>query len=196
MVCSRASTLAAALLLASVTPTFANLVANGGFESCTTEDSAPPPGWSGTAECDHFNPDTGNWAALFLPEDVGSRTLSQTIATIPGSSYDFSFSLSFNGTDIPADLAAFFGADEVFNLVIPDHASAFDYVLEDFRVVASAPSTTISFVIDPGDGAAWVDDVSATSVPEPATWVMMLLSAVALASLKGSLPFPRRRIAP
>jgi hypothetical protein len=196
MDCWRASALAAALLFASVTPTLANLVADGGFESCTTQKSAPPPGWSGTAECDHLNaPHTGKWEALFT-HDEGPLTLSQTIATIPGSSYEFSFWLSTTGSDDHGDFAAFFGADQVLDLSFPDGAPDFDYVLEDFRVLANAASTTINFVIDPGDGAAWVDDVSVTSVPEPATWVMMLVGAVALAGLKGSLPFPRRRITP
>jgi hypothetical protein len=195
MDCWRASALAAALLLASVTPTLANLVADGGFESCTTEKSAPPPGWSGAAFCDNTNPDTGKWAALFT-HDEGPLTLSQTIATTPGSSYEFSFSLSFTGSSEPSDLAAFFGADQVLDLAFPDGTSAFDYVLEDFRVMATTASTTVDFVMDPEDGVAWVDDVSVTSVPEPATWVMMLVGAVALAGLKGSLPFPRRRITP
>lgn len=193
MVCSRASTLAAALLFASVTPALANLVTDGGFESCATEGSAPPPGWSGTGACDHFNPQSGSWAGQFT-NDVGTLTLSQTIATTPGSSYEFSFWLAFTGADLPSSFIISFGADQVFDLVYPGDAPDFDYIFSDFRVQATGPSTVIDFAINPGDGVAWVDGVSVTSVPEPAAWVMMLIGAVALASLKGNLPLPRRRL--
>ena len=50
MDCWRISALVACLLIASVSPSLANFVADPGFESCPT--NPPPPGWSGTGACE------------------------------------------------------------------------------------------------------------------------------------------------
>ncbi|HEY3891919.1 MAG TPA: hypothetical protein VGM00_08175, partial [Bradyrhizobium sp.] len=67
MDCWRVSALAASLLIASVSPTLANLVADPGFELCTSR-SMLPPDWTlseSAAVCDDSNPHSGSWDAIF-----------------------------------------------------------------------------------------------------------------------------------
>ena len=117
-----------------------------------------PPGWSGTAHCSSFAY-MGSWAAGFI---VGTQTLSQTIATTAGDTYEFSFWRE-NQAIPPASFTASFGSDVVLSL---SNVNLFGYTFEDFTVTAAAASTMISFA---GSGDFWaLDDVSVTA-PEPAT---------------------------
>ena len=122
-------------------PARANLITDPGFESCTGPGfGAPPPGWtpsSTNAFCsDNFN--TGVWSADFV---TGPTTLSQTITTIAGDNYDFSFWVQSNaGT--PDFFTASFGSNEVFDLV---NVVLGPFVQEDFSLTATGTSTTIEF---------------------------------------------------
>jgi hypothetical protein len=160
-----ASALAACLLLASVSPTRANLVTDPGFESCTTELQGPPPGWTGNAVCHLFFPHSGSWAAS-LGFVAGSNTLSQSITTTVGDMYEFSFWLE-NVTATPPDaFTASFGSDTVLNLT---NVNSFFYTFEDFTVSAVAAGTTISFATSAQTvGEFFLDDVSVTAIPVPA----------------------------
>jgi MYXO-CTERM domain-containing protein len=156
--------LTAGLLIASVSPARANLVADPGFESCSTLGSSPPPDWSGTATCSNIA-HSGSFGALFLSLG-GSQTLSQSIATTAGDRYDFSFwLLNNNPPDNPNSFTASFGSGTVLDLT---NASPFGYTFEDFTVTAAAASTTISFIGSPQPSGLWaLDDVSVTAVPAP-----------------------------
>jgi hypothetical protein len=186
------SALGVCLLFASVTPTLAaNLVTNPGFESCTfPAGAAPPPGWTGTAFCDG-QPHSGNWAANFQAPVGAPETLSQSISTTPGGTYDFSFWLQLQeGTPFNSTFTASFGADQVLDL---SNGSGFGYTLEDFTVTATAASTTISFAGSAQNGTWFLDDVSVTleSVPAPA----LGSGAAAFAVLGVALAlFPLRRL--
>jgi hypothetical protein len=160
-----AAAVAACLLIAAVSPARANLVADPGFESCIPPGgTAPPPDWNGTAVCS-ATPHTGTWAAGL---SGSSETLSQSLATTPGDTYDFSFWLLNTNLPPPGppnSFTASFGSGTVLDVT---NASPFGYTFEDFTVTAAAASTTISFM-----GAApvllWsLDDVSVTAVPAPA----------------------------
>jgi len=159
--------LSAALLAISVAPARANLVTDPGFESCTTNGSLAP-GWtsSDNSGCGS-NSHTDSWANNF-PEPGG--TLSQTVATVTGDNYDFSFWLE-GEIFTPDHFAAFFGSDEVLLLGGIDHLG---YTLQDFAVTATGASTTISFSGFDAEGAWNLDDVSITDVtaPEPASLIL------------------------
>ena len=103
MDCWRISALVACLLIASVSPSLANLVTDPGFESCPT--NPPPPGWSGTGGCDTIA-HTGSWSAGF----EGTSTLSQSIPTTAGTMYDFSFWVSSINLITPNQFTVTFGA--------------------------------------------------------------------------------------
>ncbi|MGA8758667.1 MAG: hypothetical protein WB611_20570 [Stellaceae bacterium] len=176
MDCWRISALAAAVLLASVTPTLANLVTDPGFESCPTDP--PPPGWSGTAGCNIFS-HTGSWAAGF----EGTNTLAQSIPTTAGTMYDFSFWVSGVDLATPTQFTASFGSDQVLDLV---NVTPTTYMFEDFTVTATAASTTLDFTA--ASSAGWLlDDVSVTAVPaavpEPPALGLFAVATLGLAAL-------------
>ena len=184
MDCWRISALAASLLIASVSPSLANLVTDPGFEGCATVTTPPfvPPGWSGTGPvaC-NVTPHTGSFAAGF----EGTSTLSQSVPTTAGTMYDFSFWVSSINLTTPNQFTASFGADQVLDLVntIPT-----TYTFEDFTVTATAASTAITFAgtAPPEDGAWLLDDVSVTAVsavPEPASGALLVTSLLGLAAL-------------
>jgi hypothetical protein len=154
-----AAALAASLLIASVSPARANLVTDPGFESCSTVGAGTPPDWSGTALCATADPHMGMWNADF----VNAATLSQSIATTPGDTYDFSFWLANDSLPLNAFTASF-GSDVVLNLT---NVFPFPYTFEDFTVSAVAASTTISFTSS-AFSLLHLDDVSVTAVPAPA----------------------------
>ena len=159
------------LLAASVVPARANLITDPGFESCTSTGflPPPPPGWTASSSSVYCAPDshTGSYAA-----DLGGE-LSQTITTITGDNYDFSFWL-INNASSPDFFTASFGSDEVFDSVNP---ATFGYTLEDFTVTATGASTTIEFDGASAGGGWAVDDVSVTdlgpSTPEPASLILL-----------------------
>jgi hypothetical protein len=170
--------LPAILLAVSVVPARANLITDPGFESCASFGTKPP-GWVGTGSvvCS-ANSHTGSHDADLIP---ATATLSQTITTITGDNYDFSFWL-LDDTDSPDSFTASFGSDEVLDLVNP---GSFGYTQEDFTVTATGTSTAIEF--DGGThGGAWeLDDVSVTdlgpSAPEPASLLLMATGLAAIA---------------
>ena len=161
----------ALLLAASVVPARANLIADPGFESCVNLGFTPPS-WTATTsgECDS-NPHTGNWDADF---SHAASTLSQTITTVTGDNYDFSFWLEVLPVS-PDFFTASFGSNEVLDVV---NVSGFvGYTLEDFTVTATGTSTTVAFSGETNHGGWILDDVSVTdqgpSAPEPASLVLL-----------------------
>ena len=182
---------AAVLMLAiSTTPAVgrAATIANGGFE---TGDLT---GWSLTnasafdAVCANGNTlgssvcvsNSGTYAMGF--GNFGTlTTLSQTIATVPGAVYLISFYLTNdNPTGDPDEsFAMSWDGTTVFSLPSPQGSFAYSQ-----RVVLNLMATTTSTVLAfdaQHDPAQWfLDDISISDVPEPAS---VLLTAAGLASL-------------
>ena len=157
----------AILLAASVVPARANLITDPGFESCTNSATAPP-GWTAspsTSFCD-ATPHNGTYDDTFF----GPGTLSQTITTVTGDTYDFSFWLRAGGS--PSEFTASFGSNQVLDLVLP---GSFGYTVKDFTVTATSSSTAILFGGSGFEGAWNLDDVSVSDVtaPEPASVVLL-----------------------
>lgn len=162
-----AAALGLCVLIAAGGAARANLVTDPGFESCTG-GQIPPPDWSGTAGCSPAIVHSGSFAAAF----DSRQTLSQSITTNAGASYDFSFWFDPD-LRLPGDYSftAAFGADVVADIT---NAPPSTYTFYDFTVTAAAASTAISFAAGPfNNGPVFLDDVSVTPVaapvPEPAT---------------------------
>jgi len=158
-------------LVASTAWCAPNLVTDPGFESCSAVLQSPPPGWNASTSNGYcgVNPHSGTWDG----ELTSGGTLSQTIATIPGDSYDFSFWLKDAAGAGHTYTASFNG------IVVLTSTTIIPYTLEDFTVAATGPSTTIAFTLTGSpSGAVPLDDVSVTdlgpaAVPEPSTIVLL-----------------------
>ena len=178
----------------------ANLVANPGFETVALSGSPPvllPTGWTvaGTGiASDLIFPNTGTHDVSFsaLTTNANPGVLSQTIATIPGTTYVLAFAVLDEG-DFSGDLFKIhFGG---FTTTItgdtagqPGTLPSF-YTAESFSVPAAditGASTQLSFegLTDPSSGTEWnLDDVSVTALasPIPEPWSLSLFAgAVAL----------------
>ena len=154
------------------------LVSNGDFE---TGDFS---GWTETPlngatlyGVDGLGPHNGSYAAYFGALDPYD-TISQTIATVAGTSYTVSFYL--DNSDSAAGEAGFvgkFGSTTFISLTDAD--ADFDFKPFSFTVTATSASTLLSFA---GYNTHWYytfDDVSVkaitAAVPEPSTYALMAL---------------------
>jgi hypothetical protein len=110
-----------------------------------------------------------------------TQTLSQPLST-PAGEYQFSFWLINTSSNTGNSFTASFGSDVVLNIT-----GAFghtDYMFEDFIVSATSGSTTISFVGSQSEGQWFVDDVSVTLVPEPASLALLAAGLLGLAAVR------------
>lgn len=156
---------------ASVSANAAELVSNGGFESGLT-------GWTASGNTGYstvLNESVHSGVAAYRNGAVGSPGfLSQTVATIAGQSYNYSFWLQNDGGNPNAFSASLGGVV----LTALSDAASFGFTHFSGTIVAASNNAayTFSFRQDPN---YWrLDDVSLTSavggVPEPASWALMI----------------------
>jgi hypothetical protein len=151
------------------------LMTNGGFE---TGDLT---GWTcvGTINCNVLSlaPQSGTYSFVGL-ENSEFATLSQTITTVVGESYDFEFS-SFAAEAVAGNVLRYqIGAGPIQLAPLTT-----TYALTSGSFFASAANTPINFFFetDPGTGSWFIDDVSVTgSVPEPMSLLLFGTGAAGL----------------
>ena len=165
-----------------------NLVQNPGFEDTPNNGSNTSPGWTldPTSSTTYVNgtatANTGDWAAEFFAVDAAGATqgkLSQTITTVPSTTYIVSFYLENQGGPHNSFLATF-GGQTVLSLT---DADAFGYTRYSMTIIATARSSVLSFTGQQGPSDFLLDDVSVTAqgAPAPVTGGGLLSVAIVLA---------------
>lgn len=131
-------------------------------------------------------PNSGSYFAAL--GNVGTNgTVSQTLSTVIGQTYDISFWLASDG-GTPSDFSASFGSTVLLSLT---NTPATAYVQYSFVDVATSTSTVLTFT-ERNDPSYWgLDDVSVVqtgiSTPEPGVPLLLSISLVGLAVLAWKL---------
>ena len=128
------------------------------------------------------NADTGHdYALLGEPPTTGS--LSQTIATIPGGDYTFSFAYFIYPGSGGAVFNASFGGDQVLNVTdvtAPTFSPSNQWAEMSYSVVATSSSTQILFNTGNGNSYNGLDSVSVIYTPEPGSLALLSCAAIGL----------------
>jgi len=167
-----------------------NLVTNGSFETgnfsgwTLTGNTAWClfVGTSGDTSCyptTSIGPQSGTYAAE-LGNAGGDATLSQSIATTGGGTFDVSFWLASQAFDPPSnDFSVTWGGTTLMSQV---NLPAFGYTKYDFSgLTAAGPTTTLAFHFENNPSYFILDSISVVdppaAVPEPSTMVPLGLAA-------------------
>jgi hypothetical protein len=159
-----------------------NLVANCGFETgdftSWTLSGNDVPGQEGNAygveqgadPTDGISPHSGSYQAYIADLVSNATTLSQTLSTKAGTGYLISFYLAQDTT--PGAGEASNSLDVTFGgttLTSQSNVAVEGYTEYSFLAIATSSSTALSLTLGNGLGEFLLDDVSATTVPEPSS---------------------------
>jgi hypothetical protein len=131
-------------------------------------------GVEGTDPFDGISPNSGSFQAFFADLDPNATTISQTLNTVVGVTYNVSWylaqdtppdpTLSCGGTPCTNVLTVSFGGTILTDLTgIPQQG----YTLYSFASEATSSSTVLSITVGNTAGESLLDDVSVTATPEP-----------------------------
>lgn len=159
----------------------ANLIVNGGFESGLS-------GWActGADQCGNIVdggifPHSGS-DALQGFDNSGFATLSQTIVTSAGASYDFSL-WSFTNKDVAGNVLRYSLDGGAIQTAL--RTSVYAESLGSFVASGASALIEIYFETDPGTGIWLIDDVSVTAaVPEPAVLGLFGLGLIGIGAAR------------
>jgi len=143
-----------------------NLVQNGDFETgdLTNWTLSGDPTWNLVGFRDV------SYVMQFGSSDLS--TLTQTLTTVPGQTYDFHFDLAVEaGTDASSVFQANWNGSPVLN--ITDMTSHW-LTPNDFTVTATDTTTAIQFEAQNTQSFFSIDNVTVDPVPEPATWALIM----------------------
>lgn len=154
-----------------------NLVINGSFETGNfngwSVDSTSP--WMSVYP---WYAVSGSYSAA-LTNDWYFGSITQTLTTVPGQTYDLSFWLlhywQIGGLN---EWLAYWGGTELMHL---SSFRSFPYKEYTFEVVAPGVATDLTFAFLNRNGYFYLDDVSVTAAPIPEPSTMLLLGGALLA---------------
>lgn len=168
-----------------------NLVANCGFETgdftAWTLSGHDVPGElgnlygvEGVDPIDGISPNSGTFQAYFADLDSNSTTISQSLATVSGTSYTVSWYLAQDtsiATPYSNEFSVSFGGTSLLSLTgMPVEG----YTKYSYTVAATSSSTLLSMTLGNDLGEFLLDDISVVPVPrvttpEPAAWALLLI---------------------
>jgi hypothetical protein len=151
-------------------------VANGGFE---TGDFS---GWTANAVSFPMSVQTspveaGTYAAQIAGYASGPDLLSQTVADTAGQSYLLSFWRYIGDGNPQTSMTVTWNGIQVFSEL---NTGPFNTYQNITAAVVGTGSDTLMFATVNDPNYTYLDNVSVSAVPEPSTWVMMLLGFAGL----------------
>jgi len=168
-------TLTAAAAISLASPTFANIVVNGGFE---TGNFA---GWAqqgdtgftgvGTSSPTGVGPHSGSFLAYFgaIGDDGG---INQSLVTNAGNTYNLSFWLANDTLSSPSDYSVFWNGGFVTGAVNPGPSG---YTLFTFNnLLATGSLTALDFNFRQDPAYFELDDVVVNSAPDGGNTLWLL----------------------
>lgn len=186
---------AALSLVAAASPASAELIVNGGFEQpgvtgpcCTTTPPDALPGWTVTAGdvnvvIGTFGSTNGNLAyegSQYL-DIVGQQpngAMQQTFNTVAGRLYTVSFAYAHNLFGGAPSATGVFSVDVLGGILTHTGGTTNDLgwstYLGQFTATGSTATLAFSGAQSTDNAGLFLDAVSVT-VPEPATWAMLIL---------------------
>lgn len=185
--------LAAGAAVVMAGPAVAQTVADASFETPTVSTSSSPnygtvaPGVTFTSGAgiepnggafQYAAAPDGNQIAFLQGNATGFGVISQSITNLlSGRSYDVVFSTAARTGYAVLPITVGFG-DQTLGTITPSSTAFTDTAPLTFIAGGNSGQLTFSGQITPGDYNAAIDNVRVSlvgSVPEPATWAMMLL---------------------
>jgi hypothetical protein len=145
------------------------LISNGGFESGATDWTfSGANSSSGITGGSH----SGSYSAYINFFDL-APSVSQSLSTTPGQSYQVAFWLSNNGY-FHGDVTVSFGGTTGFSQTITETDIVSSFYYFDFVAPAASASSTFEFAAhNMTGGTVFIDDISVTAVPEPSTYAFL-----------------------
>jgi hypothetical protein len=167
---------ALAAVMAPLSASAAELVANGGFETGTLSSWTGGGSFTGVQCPGGANPTVHGGNCSLFDGNVGSTdTLSQIVATVAGQSYDYSFWLLSDG-GTPSAFTFSLGGVTLVSLTNAPASSGFTQFTGS--VVAASSNATLAFGFRNDPGFWFLDDVSlvnGAAIPEPGSWALMIV---------------------
>lgn len=147
-----------------------NIVTNGGFETGTLSSwtQGGNTGFTGVTSGGAF---AGTFQAFLGP--IGSTgSITQVLTTVAGSRYDLSYRLRTSSTT-PNSFQVFWSGGAIATLSLTNTSIPGWTSFSALNLVATGPSTSLSFVFRHDPGFFFLDEVSVTATPEASTMALV-----------------------